>query len=290
MPLTETPFVPLAALRVHFDASALASASERAVPDAELVRALRDAEKWAKNICGSRLGPSQSSVSSYASCDQEGSIRVLDVAGRPVVSMQKLKYWYQGSAPVVIERPDGRVDGKDLLFPNAVDRQYLRTRTSNVFHAMVDYVSGWCAAVLVEVARDGDRSLAVEDATWLVPGRQYHLRLATSDDQTVTISPTWTPPPPTGQPVGGTVPIVERLDRSHAAGTTLTDLPTPMHRGIVKYALAVLRAYATIRALEAEDDYPDTPLNAATRYVDPIEVAPALVTDAARLLESYRVW
>lgn len=57
---------------------------------------------------------------------------------------------------------------------------------------------------------------------------------------------------------------------------------------MINYAVALLRAAEVVRARDADDQYPETSLNAGTRYVDPGEVAPRLVGDAQRLLEPYR--
>ena len=241
-------------------------------------------------FCRRRLGPSQNSMGTIvASHDDAGNIRVFYGVDRPVISVQTLEYGYRGSASVVIENPDFRIDGDYQLFPNAVDPQYRPAPTGNNFVAHVNYISGWCTTALANAGREGERSLAVEDTTWLVPGRQYQLRrIDFGKDQTVTISPMWIPPAPTGSPVPGTVPTVERLWYPHAVGSALTDLPVPVYQGVINYALALMRAYATVQAFEDGDPYPDTPLNADTRYVDPREVAPTLVADAERLLEPYR--
>lgn len=72
----------------------------------------------------------------------------------------------------------------------------------------MDLVIGWFTTTLTETVHKTDRTLAVADTRWLVPGRTYQLPVDPADwRRCVTISRTWRPPRPSGPPVPGRVPI-----------------------------------------------------------------------------------
>lgn len=282
VPLTDTPVVPLVALRAVVEVLAPSSA----VDDSDLLRVLHEAEEWAAGFCRCSLGPSDLTLAIGADCDHEGNVQV-EYRGPPIITVRQLDVGYRGSARVVIKTPAYVGSGYGLLFPRAFPPHLLQTNSR--FTAGLELVKGWFSTTLTETARKGDQSLAVADSRWLVPGRAYQFPVDPAHwDRRVIVDRTWRPPAPNESPVSGRVPIKYQLHDPCPAGSAITDLPAPVSQAVINYALALLRAAEAVRVLEAEDPYPEASLNAGTRYVDAAEIAPRLVGQAQRLLSPYR--
>ncbi|WP_433225821.1 hypothetical protein [Microtetraspora malaysiensis] len=142
---------------------------------------------------------------------------------------------------------------------------------------------GWVITALNAVGHRGDRHIAVKDASAILSGRHF-LRNETSAEEIVVVSSASKPRKIFRDPAPGSVPLSAPLQFEHLEGTVLTDLPPAACKAIVSFATALLCGQAMASALDESDPYPDTPLNASSNYVDPWEAAPALVTEAERLI------
>lgn len=141
--------------------------------------------------------------------------------------------------------------------------------------------AGFVATVLASAATAGATSLTIADPTGIMPGGQYRI-WEPGLEETVTVSPAWTPPAATVPPPATAVPLAAPTSFDHLAGHDFSGLPAEVRTAISQYATALLmRPDST-----AEDEFPNTSLGSDTRRNDPRN-GTGLIADAARTLSSY---
>jgi hypothetical protein len=143
------------------------------------------------------------------------------------------------------------------------------------------YTAGYVATILGTDSTAGATTLTVADPTGIVPGGQYRI-WEPGSEETITVSPTWTPPAATVPPTPTTVTLAAPALNAHTAGSDLSGMPTELRTAVIQYAMATLmRPDST-----AEDEFPNTSLGSDTRRNDPRNGS-GLIAEAARTLSSY---
>jgi hypothetical protein len=126
----------------------------------------------------------------------------------------------------------------------------------------------------------------VADPTGIQPGGQYRI-WEPGVEETITISPSWMPPPtavPPNTPIPTVVTLAQPTLFAHTTGQDVSAMPAEMRLAVINYAVSQLMRPDTA----AEDAYPDTHHAAGTRQSDSRQDGSGLVTEAERILDRYR--
>ncbi|WP_128381271.1 hypothetical protein [Streptomyces cavernae] len=278
-----TPYVTAAEFAAHptyLDLDDLRSGvSDPAAQTAELTNLLLTASAWADGECNQPLAAHQVTTTTRGRIDQDGILRV-HAFNHPVLAVSSLAY---GPTPFALTTPD-------------TSRQWaLEGETNNVLlntgHAFPagqwltvqwTYVAGWVSTVLTTDAPAEAGSLTVADPTGILPGTSYRL-WEPGSEETITISPSYTPPAATTPPTATAVPLARPTTFAHTAGAGWSGMPADMRLAVVNYTVSLLMRPDTT----AEDAYPDTSLAATTRQQDSRRDGSGLVAEAKRILNTY---
>jgi hypothetical protein len=251
------------------------------VPDpdaqtAELTNVLLMASGWADNICNQPLGAHRVDLSTQGRIDQDGNLIVYP-SDRPVLSVAAVSYGSTFSRMSYLAAPAARVDKNQTVFI-PVGRIATRGRV----WVDITYTAGWVSTLLAAGAGAGATTLTVTDPTGLLPGASYRL-WEPGVEETVTVSPTWTPPAVTTPATPVAVPLAAPTVHAHTAGAGWSGMPADMRLAVVNYTISQLMRPDNA----AEDSYPDTSLSAGTRKDDSRKDGSGLVAEAERILGSY---
>jgi hypothetical protein len=271
------PYVTAAEFTAHptyLDLETLRSGiMDPAAQTAELTNVLLMASGWANNICNQPLGAHRVDLSTQGRIDQDGNLIVFP-SDRPVLSVAAVSYGSTFSRMSYIPTPAARVDKNQTVYIPVGG-----VGTRGRVWVDITYTAGWVSTVLAGDASAGAQTLTVADPTGILPGASYRL-WEPGSEETVTVSPTWTPPATTTQ---AAVPLTAPTVYAHTKGSGWSGMPAEMRLAIVNYTVAQLMRPDTA----AEDSYPDTSLSPATRQQDSRKDGSGLVAEAERILSSY---
>lgn len=246
----------------------------------ELVNILLMASAWADRTCNQVLRAHQVSVQTRARIDRDGTLAIV-LPDFPFRSLQSLSY--------------GQAFGSMTTLPAATTP--VRIRSQRVLLVPVGagagtagswldvdllYTAGHVSTILTADAAAGVTSLTVSDPTGIRPGASYRL-WEPGSEETVTVSPTWTPPDVTTPPTPAAVELATATRNPHTAGCGWSGMPPDMRLAVTNYTVAQLLRPDT----SAEDSFPDTPLASGTRQKDPRKDGSGLVSEGVRLLNAF---
>lgn len=285
-----TPYVSPAAFRAHptyLDTDGLRVGDPNpADQTAQLAVTLLEASGWADNQANQPLGAHIWTQRCRSRIDRAGNLKFHSDHG-PVISVSSVGYgttptalttmsgsgaWIEADTNVVLPLNGNRGWSGSLQFGVAV--------SGEVFMQAV-CVAGFVATVLGSAANIGATTLTVADPTGILPGGSYRI-WEPGVEETVTVSPTWTPPAATVPPAAASVTLAVPTLFAHATGHDFSSLPAEARDAIVQYATAKLMHPDST----AEDQFPNTHLGSDTRRNDPRNGS-GLIAEAARILSSY---
>ncbi|WP_439947168.1 hypothetical protein [Streptomyces sp. BBFR109] len=290
-----TPYVSAAAFRVHpsyLDTDGLLPGNpDPAAQDAELTNLLLQASAWADNECDQPLGAHLYTQSSRVRTDRYGMLRLHADHG-PVRSVTSVSYGWSPTSLTTLASPsvwveDGSnlvitVGGASTVWSGALQVGFGAGPGTETY-VRAGVVAGYVASQLDAGVVAGASSIVVADATGVEPGGQYRI-WEPGREETVTVSPLWAAPVPTGVPAPTTVLLASPVVFDHDAGHDVSGLPPEVRLAIVLYTMSLLMRPDT----SAEDEYPDAATNASTRGKDSRQTGQGLVTEARRILSSYQ--
>lgn len=278
--MTATPYVTAAEFAAHptyLDIQTLRSGvMDPNAQTAELTNILLMASGWADDECNQPLGAHRVELSTQGRIDRDGNLIVYP-SDRPVVSVAALSYGSTLSRMAYVSAPAARIDkNQTIIVPLG------SVSTRGRLWVDITYTAGWVSTLLAEDAFDGAESLSVLDPTGILPGASYRL-WEPGVEETITVSPTWTPPPATTPPTPVAVPLTAPTVHAHTEGAGWSGMPADVRLAIVNYTIAQLMRPDTA----AEDSFPDTSLAAGTRQQDSRKDGSGLVAEASRILSNY---
>lgn len=285
------PYVSAAAFKAHptyLDVAGLrVGVADPADQTIELTNILLAASAWADNQCNQPLGAHAWTQRCRSRINRAGNLS-LHPDHSPVITVGSVGY---GMTPTSLTTISGAgawlEDGTNIMLPLGGGNtawsgslQFGVPMSGEVF-VQATYTAGYVATVLDADAAAAATALIVTDATGIVPGGQYRI-WEPGSEETITVSPTWTPPAATNPPAPATITLARPTLNAHTAGSDLSGMPTEMRTAVIQYATALLmRPDST-----AEDEFPNTSLGSDTRRNDPRD-GTGLIADAVRTLASY---
>jgi hypothetical protein len=289
MPIT--PYVSPAAFRAHptyLDTDGLRVGDPNpADQTAQLAVTLLEASGWADNQCNQPLGAHTWTQRCRSRIDRAGNLR-FHPDHTPLITVSTVGY---GTTPTALTTIDGAgawiEDGTNVVLPLGGGNtawsgslQFGVPMSGEVF-VQSTYTAGFVATALGADSAASATTLTVADPTGIVPGGQYRI-WEPGVEETVTVSPTWTPPAATVAPTPASVTLAVPTLFAHASGSDLSGMPSELRDAVIQYATAkLMRPDST-----AEDEYPNTSLGSDTRRNDPRNGS-GLIAEAARTLSSY---
>ncbi len=284
------PYVSPTAFRAHptyLDTTGLRVGDpDPADQTAQLAVTLLEASGWADNQCNQPLGAHVWTQRFRSRIDRAGNLRFHPDHG-PLITLSTLGY---GMSPTALTTVSGTAawveDGTNVVVPLGGNMawsgslQFGFPASGEVF-VQAAYTAGFVATVLGADALAGATSLRVADPTGILPGGSYRI-WEPGVEETVAVSPTWTPPTATVPPTATTVTLAAPTLFAHTTGSDLSGMPAEVRNAVIQYATATLmRPDST-----AEDEFPNTSLGSDTRRNDPRN-GTGLIADAVRTLSSY---
>lgn len=245
---------------------------------AELTNLLLTSSSWADSVCNlESLAAHTVRLRTRGRIDEDGMLAVFP-SDRPVLHVLSVAYGPRLSSPTTITAPSSWVDKNQTI---RIDVGRGAARGGFVYVDLL-YVAGWVSTVLDDAAQPGDETLTVADPTGIMPGESYRL-WSPGSEETVTVSPSWTPTPATVPVTPTAVPLAAPTVYRHDDGAGLSGMPADMRLAVINYTVAQLMRPDTA----AEDSFPDTSLSSGTRQNDSRKDGSGLVKEAARILNSY---
>lgn len=289
--MTDVPYVSTAAFQAHptyLDLDGLrVGVSDPAAQTAALNNILLEASGWADNQCNQPLGAHVKVQQFRQRLDRYGRLLV-HADDNPVTAVTALAWGYSPTALNAVTNLSGVwvEDGRQIVvalpgpsIPSAAGLQF--GGPAGEIYAQLSYTAGFVATVLGAASTSAATSLTVADPTAIVPGGRYRI-WEPGVEETVTVSPTWTPPTVTVPPAAATVTLAAPTLFAHAAGHDFSGMPAEARTAVVQYATALLMRPDSA----AEDEFPNTSLGSDTRRNDPRDGS-GLIADAVRTLSSY---
>lgn len=285
-----TPYVSAAAFRAHptyLDTDGLRVGDPNpADQTAQLAVTLLEASGWADNQCNQPLGAHAWTQRCRSRIDRAGNLKFHPDHG-PLIALSSVGYGMSPTALTTFSGASAWVeDGTNVVLPLGGNTtwsgslQFGLPMSGEVF-VQATYTAGYVATVIGAASTAGATSLTVADPTGVIPGGQYRI-WEPAVEETVTVSPTWTPPTATVPPTATTVALAAPTLSAHTAGGDFSGMPAEVRTAVIQYATALLmRPDST-----AEDEFPNTSLGSDTRRNDPRNGS-GLIADAVRTLSSY---
>lgn len=285
------PYVSPAAFRAHptyLDTDGLRVGDPSAADQTEQLNDLLiEASGWADNECNQPLGAHVWTQRCRVRAARAGNLRFHPDHG-PLISLVTVGY---GLTPTALTTMSGAgawiEDGTNVVVPlgggNTAWSGSLQfgVPVSGELYVQATYAAGYVATLLGADTLAGADSLTVADPTGIVPGGSYRI-WEPGVGETVTISPTWTPPTATVPPAAATVALAAPTLFAHSSGHDFSGLPAEVRDAVVQYVMARLMRPDS----GAEDEFPNTSLGSDTRRNDPRNGS-GLIAAAARTLSSY---
>lgn len=286
-----TPYVSAAAFRAHptyLDTDGLRVGDPNpADQTAELTNLLLEASGWADNQCDQPLGAHVRTQRCRAVVDRAGNLKFHADHG-PVISVISVGYglapgalttvsgagaWVENDANIVMPLGGGNTAWTGSL-------QFGLPVAGEVY-VQASIAAGFVATLLDADSTAGVTALTVTDPTGIIPGGEYRI-WEPGAEETVTVSPAWSPPTPTVPPTATSVTLAAPTVFAHTAGHDFSGLPADARTAIVQKVTATLMRPDS----SAEDEFPNTNLGSDTRRNDPRN-GTGLIADAVRTLASY---
>lgn len=288
--MPSTPYVSAAAFRAeptYLDTDGLRV--DNPDPDAqtaELTNILLKASSWADNQCDQPLGAHTWTQRGRSRVDRAGNLK-FHLDHGPLITLATVGY---GMSPTLLTSVSGAgawvEDSTNIVLPLGGNTawsgslQFGLPLSGEVFY-QADGTSGFPATILGADSTAAATTLTVADPTGIVPGGQYRI-WEPGIEETVIVSPAWSPPAVTVPPTSSTVTLAAPALFAHTAGSDFSGMPTDLRTAVTQYAAALLmRPDST-----AEDEFPNTQLGSDTRRNDPRNGS-GLIAEAARTLTSY---
>lgn len=270
-----TPYVTAAEFEAHptyLDLDDLRSGiADAGAQTAELTNILLMASSWADGQCNQSLAAHRVVRRTRGRIGRDGILTVFP-GDRPVLAVESIAYGTTVNRMNTLPAPNAWVgDDQSIQVPAG------RIAPRGQVHVEITYIAGWVSTVLADAAWEDASTLAVDDATGILPGASYRL-WSPGAEETVTVSPAWTPAP--GSAV---IPLDAPTRHSHSAGDGLSGMPAAMRLAVINYTVSQLMRPDT----SAEDSYPDTTMSPATRKRDSRKDGSGLVTEGERLLAPF---
>lgn len=288
---TSVPYVSTAAFKAHptyLDVSGLRVGDPNpANQDAELNNLLIEASGWADNQCNQPLGSHLKVQKFRQRLDRYGRLLV-HADDNPVTAVVGLSWGYSPTAMTAVTDLSGVwvEDDRQIVvslpgpsIPVSAGLQF--GGPTGELYVQMKYTSGFVATLLDADSTAGVSTLTVTDPTGIVPGGEYRI-WEPGAEETVTVSPTWSPPAVTVPPSAVSVPLATPTVFAHTAGHDFSGMPAEVRTSIVQYVTATLMRPDS----SAEDEFPNTNLGSDTRRNDPRN-GTGLIADAVRTLASY---
>lgn len=289
-----TPFVSADAFKAHptyLDLDDLRSGSASdADQTAELYNLLLMASDWASNRCNQPLNAHSVVQNCRARFDRYGNLKI-HPDHTPVLRIGSVGYGWTPTALTVVNSSTAWVeDGRNIVFSLgdganmswSGSLQFGTPVSGGEVFVQVTYDAAWVATTLASATDANATSLPVTDPTGVMPGASYRI-WEPGAEETVTVSPDWTPPAVGTMPATTTVTLSAPTRNAHTAGQDFSGMPADMRLAVTNYAVSALMRPDTA----AEDAYPDTRLNSGTRSQDPRKDGSGLVAEAERILARY---
>lgn len=293
--MNTAPYVSTAAFTAHptyLDLDDLRSGSTLASDQtAELANVLLMASQWCDNYAEQQLAAHAVVQNTRARPDRWGNLR-LHLDDRPYLGLVQVGYGYTPTSLTTLSAPQVWAENNNLTVPMANpgawsgSLQFGTPTAGSELYVQVAYTAGWVATQLTASAAAGATTVTVADPTGIQAGGQYRI-WEPGVEETVTVSPTWTPPTitvPPAVPVATTVTLAAPTLFAHTAEQDFSGMPADMRLAVINYAVSQLMRPDTA----AEDAYPDTHHASGTRQADSRQDGSGLVTEAERILERYR--
>lgn len=293
--MTGTPYVSPAAFQAHptyLDLDDLRSGSYLASDQtAELANILLMATQWADNYAEQILGAHTVVQNTQCRADRNGYLR-LHIQDRPYLQLAQVGYGYTPTSLAILSAPQAWVQDNNLTVPLSSggawsgSLQFGSPAAGSELFVQVIYTAGWVATQLAVDCAAGATTVTVTDPTGVLPGAQYRI-WDPGAEETVTVSPSWSPPAvaiPPASPVPTAVTLAAPTIKAHAAGQDFSAMPADLRLAIINYAVSQLMRPDTA----AEDAYPDTHHSSGTRQADTRQDGSGLVLEAERILDRYR--
>ncbi len=289
------PFVSTAAFTAHptyLDLDDLRSGSSLASDQtAELANILLMASDWADNYGEQPLGAHCNVQRLRARADRYGNLKVHLDHG-PFLGLVQVGYGFTPTALTTLTSPSAWEENNNLVIPLSTGAgpwsgslQFGFPGAGAPLYVQVAYTAGWVATQLTAAAGQGAVSLTVADPTGIQPGAQYRI-WEPGAEETVTVSPSWTPPTitvPPSAPAPAAVTLASPTVFAHTAGQDFSGMPSDLRLAVINYAVSQLMRPDTAE----EDSYPDTHMASGTRQADSRQDGSGLVAEAERIIERY---
>lgn len=290
------PYVSTAAFTAHptyLDLDDLRYGSSLASDQtAELTNILLMASDWADNYAEQPLAAHVVVQRTRIRADRYGNLR-LHLDNSPYLGLVQVGYGYTPTSLTMLTSPSLWVENNNLVVgisagagPWSGSLQFGFPGSGAPLFVQVAYTAGWVATQLTAAASQGATSVTVADPTGIQPGGQYRI-WEPGAEETVTVSPSWTPPTitvPPGVPSPTAVTLASPTAFAHTAGQDFSGMPSELRLAVINYAVSQLMRPDTA----AEDAYPDTHMASGTRQADTRQDGSGLVAEAERILEKFR--
>ncbi|MHB9861976.1 hypothetical protein [Streptomyces sp. YIM S03343] len=275
-----TPYVTAAEFRAHptsLDLDTLRSGvTDPEAQTAALTNILLKSSGWADNTANQPLGAHRVTLSTRGRIDHDGVLSVFP-SDRPVLSVTAVSYGTTLARMTTLTAPPARIARDQTIYvPGG--------RVTSRGRVWVDlvYTAGWVSTLLGADTQVGATSLTVLNPTGILPGATYRL-WEPGVEETITVSPSWTPPAATVPQTPAVVPLAAPTVYAHTSGSGWSGMPGEMRLAVINHAISQLMRPDTT----AEDSYPDTSLASTTRKDDSRRSGSGLVAEARRILNSY---
>lgn len=290
-----SPYVSTAAFTAHptyLDLDDLRSGSSSSSDQtAELTNILLMSSQWADNYAEQQLSAHIVVQNTQGRVDRYGNLRI-HIQDRPYLSLVQVGYGYTPTSLTVLTSPSVWVQDNNLVVPISSGGPWtgsLQLGTPAMGYELFVqciYVAGWVSTQVAVAATAGATSLTVADPTGIVPGGQYRI-WEPGVEETVTVSPTWTPPTtavPPASPAAASIALASPTLFAHTVSQDLSGMPADMRLAVINYSISQLMRPDTA----IEDAYPDTRNASGTRQADTRQDGSGLVAEAERILDRYR--
>ncbi|MBM9509990.1 hypothetical protein ITX44_36630 [Streptomyces sp. KK5PA1] len=292
--MVTVPYVSAAAFQAHptyLDLDDLrVDVDDPAAQTAELENLLLMSSQWAADTAMQPLHAHVFTQRTRARTDRQGNLK-FHLDHTPYLSLVQVGYGYSPTALTVMNSPTVWEQDNNLTIPLGQGGGSWSGSLQFGFPAGVELwvqavcVAGFVATRLTADTTAGALTLTVDDPTGILPGAQYRI-WEPGAEETVTVSPAWTPPaisvPPTA-PAPAAVTLATPTRFAHTSGHDFSGMPANLRLAVVNYNISQLMRPDTA----AEDSYPDTHLASRTRQTDPRKDGSGLVAEAERIINSY---
>lgn len=225
------------------DVDDLVGSGSAAVNDQELANVIARASSWIDSYCGQVLAATVDTETMRGRVSRDGFLRV-HPRYWPVIEVVSASY---GSNPTLMNTLDPTtawIEQEAVVFPlqgiaasflGAIQFSRVYSATAEQFISMT-YVNGYANTMLSANVSLGATSIAVKDATGLLPNQKFMIYESDTTELCVVAS--------SFVPVQGaaTVPLASGLEHSHNAGVNVSALPPAVKQAAIFMTSVILKA------------------------------------------------